>query len=117
MKNGMDKVAADLLRQAEQTPGQIVRTRLERGLVISAKRFDRQWHLAAARVDVYPSDGEAVMIARAFGVPLGTEPEWTVRKQKTTLATLDWYGIVWHWMEEEAPTQQAPLLPEPAVYA
>lgn len=112
----MDTIAADLLRQARQTPGEIVRSKLERGLVISAKRMDRQWHLAAARPDVYPSDAEAVVVARAFGVPLGTEPEWTVRKQRTALAVVDWYGIVWKWLEEDSAHQPA-LLPEPAVYA
>lgn len=112
----IDNVAADLLRQAKQAEGEIVRHRLERGLVISAKRIDRQWHLAAARPDVYPSDAEAVVVARAFGVPLGTEPEWTVRKQKTALAVVDWHGIVWKWLEEDSAHQPA-LLPEPVVYA
>ena len=112
----IDSIAADLLHQARQTPGEIVRMTLERGLVISAKRIDRQWHLAAARVDVYPSDAEAVVVARAFGVPLGTEPEWAIRKQRTALAVIDWHGIVWRWLEED-PTHQPALLPEPIVYA
>lgn len=97
----LDHVAAGLVREATQRQGQIARVKLERGLVLSAKRVERQWDLAAARVDVYPSDAEAVVIARAFGVPLGTEPEWVVRKQRTAGAVLDWYGIVWRWMEEE----------------
>lgn len=117
----MDVVAAELLGQARQKPGEVVRMRLERGLVISAKRVDRQWHLAAARVDVYPGTEEAVIVARAFGVPLGTEPEWVVRKQRTALATLDWYGVVWQWMEVEREAQgadlrQGVLLEGPGVY-
>lgn len=113
----LNRIAADLLRQAAQQPETKVQAKLERGLVLSVKRIDRQWNLAAARVDVYPSADEAVIIARTFGVPLGTEPEWIVRRQKTSLATLDWHGVVWTWLEDAPASHQPELIRQPAAYA
>lgn len=112
----LNRIAADIIRQANQKPGETIRMKLERGLVLSAKRIDRRWQLAAARTDVYPSDQEALIIARAFGVPIGTDPEWQIKKQRTQLATIDWHGIVWTWLEDETANQPA-LIPEPATYA
>ncbi len=135
-------IAADLRRQAETT-GQPAKTRLPRGLALSYKRIDRQCTLSAGRQDVYPSTDEAIIIARAFAVPLGTEPTWRAISARPANAPLSqhgrgargegsaplspvggrgaggegttWHTITWHWLEEPAPAQAA-LLPAATTY-
>lgn len=102
----LNQIAADLRRQAAQT-GQPAKTRLQRGLALSYKRIDGQCTLVAGRPDVHPSPDEALIIARAFGVPVGTDPEWSVVK--------GWRVITWRWIERE-PAQQPALLPAQPAY-
>ncbi len=128
-------IAADLRRQAETT-GQPAKTRLPRGLALSYKRIDRQCTLSAGRQDVFPSTDEAIIIARAFAVPLGTEPIWRTITPRPANAPLShsgrgaggegptrWHTITWCWLEESTgvascppPTTQPALLPAQAVY-
>lgn len=122
----LTQIAADLRRQAEKT-GQPAKTVLARGLAISYKRIDRQCTLTAGRPGVHPSTDEAIIIARAFGVPLGTEPAWatvTPRPNTTPLSLPGrgaggegptWHTITWRWLEEPTATQTQ-LLPAATTY-
>lgn len=138
----LNHIAADLRRQAETT-GQPAKTRLPRGLALSYKRIDRQCTLSAGRQDVFPSTDEAIIIARAFAVPLGTEPTWATISARPANAPLShpgrgaggegsaplspvggrgaggegkpWHTITWHWIEIDQPTQPA-LLPAQTTY-
>ncbi len=109
----LNHIAADLTRQAQRHPDRPARAQLPRGLHLSCRRMERQWTLSAARIDVYPSTEEALIVARAFSVPLGTEPQWTVRTQATRLVPIDWHIITWAWLEEPAPV--APVETQPAL--
>jgi len=118
-------IAADLRRQAETT-GQPAKTRLPRGLAISYKRIDRQCTLVAGRQDVFPSTDEALIIARAFGVPPAAEPSWRTIPARPANAPLSqngggvgggghWFVITWNWLEIDQPTQPA-LFPTQTAY-
>lgn len=114
----LTQIAADLRRQAIRT-GQPAKTRLPRGLALSYKRIDGQCTLIAGRPDVHPSTEEAVIVARAFGVPVGTDPEWSeVTDPKISgqyVRIIRWQVITWRWIERE-PANQPALLPAPATY-
>lgn len=111
----LTQIAADLRRQAEHT-GQPAKTVLTRGLAISYKRIDRQCTLTAGRPGVHPSTDEAIIVARAFGVPLGTEPAWATVTQRTANAPgKPWHTITWRWLEEPSPAQTQ-LLPAATRY-
>lgn len=112
----LDHIAADLARQANHQPGQPARAKLPRGLVLSCKRIDRRWTLTAARIDVHPSTDEALIIARTFHVPLGTDPTWAVRNQQTQSGLLRWYTITWTWLEDQPAPAQTELIPSAAPY-
>lgn len=102
----LSHIAADLRQQAHAS-GQAAKHKLPRGLALSYKRVERQCTLSAGRQDVLPSTEEALIIARAFGVPLGTEPSWTEKQ--------GWYIVTWSWLEIEQ-AQQPALLPVSAAY-
>ena len=104
----LTQIAADLRRASIKT-GQPAKTKLTRGLALSYKRIDGQCTLTAGRQDVHPSTEEAIIIARAFGVPVGTDPEWH------TINPGRWHIITWRWIEIEK-TQQPALLPPQPVY-
>lgn len=102
------QIAADLRRQAHMN-GQPAKRLLTRGLALSYKRIDGQCTLTAGRQDVHPSTDEAIIIARAFGVPVGTDPDWH------TVTPGRWHIITWRWIEIDKPKQPA-LLPAQPVY-
>ncbi len=120
----LTQIAADLRRQAEKT-GQPAKTVLARGLAISYKRIDRQCTLTAGRPGVHPSTDEAIILARAFGVPLGTEPAWATPRPNTAPLSRPgrraggegpiWHTITWCWLEEPIATQTQ-LLPAATRY-
>lgn len=111
----LNQIAAELRRQAEKT-GQPAKTVLTRGLAVSYKRIDRQCTLTAGRPGVHPSTDEALIIARAFGVPLGTEPNWAIVHTTAPLSLpgrgaggegregTTWHTITWRWLEEPTAT-------------
>lgn len=96
----LTQIAADLRRQAHQT-SQPAKRLLTRGLGLSYKHIDGQCTLTAGRQDIYPSTEEAIIIARAFGVPVGTDPEWH------NAPINRWHIITWRWIEIDKPTQPA----------
>lgn len=91
-KGALDLIAAEMYsRTYELSQGWCYRP-LHNGLRMVLQRLDdNQWRLAIARHKVYPSDTEAAICGRVFGVPVGSEPE---KVQRSGV-----YVIEWKWRE------------------
>lgn len=106
----LTQIAAELRRTAQQTGA--AKQTLPRGLALSLRHGDNgQRTLGAGRIGIYPSTDEAIIIARAFGVPIAADPTWRIIANDAG----PWHIITWRWIERDLPTQSS-LIPPATTY-
>jgi hypothetical protein len=110
----LPEIAADMRQQLDGAPyGHITRP-LSGGLKLVLKRNDNRWRLTLRRINVYPSDRELAIYARAFGIPEGTEPARRLWQERVSAHDrVTWYCIDLIWREVEAPVRLSSC-PRPA---
>lgn len=79
-----------------QAKAYVLRT-LFGGLRVALERNGDRWRLAIARLDVMPSNTEAKVIARDFGVPEGTE--WQASHKPNTKRKVTYKVLECTWRE------------------
>ena len=73
------------------------------GLVIVLERKGKLWRLAIGRITTPPSATEAATVARDFGVPLGIEWTWTIKRNRKKQAV---YQVAeCRWIEREVTSE------------
>lgn len=109
----LDHIARQMRRQAQQTGS--AKRKLSRGLALSLHQGGNgHWQLAIGRTDVYPSVDEALIVAGLFGVPPGTDPEWSeLDDRRPDGSAQHWYVITWRWIDLDQPQQSTLLQPVP----
>ena len=97
-------IAARMRAAVAAQPYGWTRYTLARGLDLVLSHRAEAWRLALRREEVYPSDQEAAILFRAFGVPEGTEPE--KRKQSethpSTQRRIEWRIVEFNWRETDS---------------
>lgn len=97
-------IAQEMRRRLDSTDKGCISRSLFGGLVIVYERRHRSWRLAIGRETSPPSKAETETIAKSFGVPVGTEWSWSVKKRKPRGT---WQIAECTWLERENTNDQS----------
>ena len=103
MQTKLATLASGMRTAVAAKPAGWVNHTLSGGLDLVLAHNGEKWRLALRREKVYPSETEADILTRAFGVAEGTEPK---RRQycevhPDTQRRIQWQIIEYNWIETE----------------
>lgn len=75
------------------------------GLMLVLERRGERWRLALARTRTAPSQEEAAIVARDFGLPAGVEWQWLQKKNAKRKVT--YYVAECTWVERNVKTSHS----------